>query len=485
MPRLTPPLALDDPTARTYDLWPAFDWSNSLTYATWIATIDAALPASVAATKTSLGASSNAARDLYRYTAGLGAYTVLLNGGIHGNEKIGMAAAFRWFAWFAAGQDRLAARLRRALRVIYVPTANPASFRSARKNGNGVDINRNFPFYWSLFSDTDPSSNFYKGASSASEPETVILQGLLEDEDVRAVLDLHDFDNAGDDSLSYVGPSPWCLGHRGIVEAAVQSWQAAYNADRALTVSDLLPNSGEPTWLNYANWYIREEKGISNAAVLTVECYGDLESSTSTLTTQAALSKYNGLVTHFLLHWLRDGQRPPATYIPVWKAYRDSEDAATSITAGGTLIDTSDATALTFSAVRPTTNGNTLQSYVRIVPICPGELIIEARGYVAGDSAAAGTDDGGRVNFSVTVNNASIGHGVTSVLVPDVVTDDDRVNFVIGARYTVDTVDAATVYDVRLICDREWAKTFYLKRYSMFVWFVPNTTVQPIPRCNP
>lgn len=485
MGRLTPFPPLVDPVWRAYNLWAAFDWSGSLTYSDFLTTIDGLLPASVVATKTSLGASSNASRNLYRYTAGSGTATVLLNGGIHGNEKIGMAAALRWFQWFASGSDVLAGQLRRALRVIYVPCANPGSFRSQRKNANGVDINRNFPFYWDLFSVTDPSSNFYKGTAASSEPETVILQGLLTDEDVRVVLDLHDFDSSGDDSLSYVGPSPWSLGHRGIVDAAVLSWQAAYNADRSLTISDLLPNSGEPTWLNYANWRLREGKGIANAAVLTVECYGDLESSTSTDTTRAALSKYNGLVTHFLLHWLRDGQRPPATYIPVWKAYRDSEDAATSITAGGTMVDTSDATALTFSAVRPTTNGDTIQSYVRVVPICPGELIIEARGYVSGDSAAAGTDDGGRINFSVTVNNASIGHGVTSVLVPDVVTDDDRVNFVIGARYTVDTVDAETVYDVRLICDREWAKTFYLKRYSMFVWFVPNTTTQPIPRCNP
>lgn len=67
-------------------------------------------------------------------------------------------------------------------RVIVVPELNRSAIElEQRRNGHGVDLNRNSPFGWEDTSSgrTNPSGNFYRGPSSASEPETQALISFL------------------------------------------------------------------------------------------------------------------------------------------------------------------------------------------------------------------------------------------------------------------------------------------------------------------
>ncbi|KAI8870046.1 Zn-dependent exopeptidase [Ramicandelaber brevisporus] len=50
---------------------------------------------------------------------------------------------------------------------------NSRLWRKNRRSTYGVDLNRNFPFHWGgSGASTNPSSETYRGASAASEPET-------------------------------------------------------------------------------------------------------------------------------------------------------------------------------------------------------------------------------------------------------------------------------------------------------------------------
>jgi len=70
------------------------------------------------------------------------------------------------------------------------------SCKEQRKNGNGVDLNRNFDFQWSGGS-SNPGGEDYKGPSALSEPESQFLSNLVSSYKPAVFIDIH----SGDKSL--------------------------------------------------------------------------------------------------------------------------------------------------------------------------------------------------------------------------------------------------------------------------------------------
>lgn len=100
--------------------------------------------------------------------------TAVIFGSIHGSENGGQLVA----------HDLLFnAQLPENVKIIAVPEINGYGVSLFdRNNKNGVDLNRNFPERWSELTEKDednPNSQFYRGPSAASEPETKAVMAFL------------------------------------------------------------------------------------------------------------------------------------------------------------------------------------------------------------------------------------------------------------------------------------------------------------------
>ena len=462
------------------DIWPAFDggaagtW-DATTYANWISGIESNFAGEIASgsvVKVDRGASSDITKHLYSYTAGSGPTKVLLMAGQHGDEKNGMFAAMRWFEQFLRSGHPVMARLRRALTVVWVPTVNPGSYGSARKNPNDVNLNRNYDFYWDRYS--PGSSNNNKGASAFSELETQIVKTIV-DEGCRVLIDCH---NVGAGETAYTiltsPPSPWVLGKRGLTYGAADLWASVYSG----TWAEIdVPTKANPTSYSWHSYYALWSKGWRNAASLIVEMAADaLGSTPNTVLSRAAAKAYCGFITTFLLTWMREGQRAPHPYPVVWSASRISPASATSITSGGTLIDTTTATALTFDAITPNPLGLTTQAYIDTLYPSPGGIELYADGYIEG-----GGTQTTRVDINLTVDGAAV--RPTSVEVPSSATR--RTTFALSWRISKTSLDASTIPRVGLTFARAGTgDSTKIIRASLFARFTPNDDIWPVPGLN-
>ena len=127
---------------------------------------------------------------LLRYRAfGKGRRTVLIVGGLHGDEPAGVIAALK----LADELKRHEKKLR--CRAIVVPCINPDGLvAQTRVNAGKVDLNRNFPAEnWQA---TFVKEHNHPGAEPASEPETRALIALMEQFPPDLVIQLHQPFNA-------------------------------------------------------------------------------------------------------------------------------------------------------------------------------------------------------------------------------------------------------------------------------------------------
>ena len=105
---------------------------------------------------------SGEGRDIEAFHLGSkGGIVVLVIGVIHGDEDAGLGII-----------DALrSAEIPTGVDLWLVPSMNPDGVANdTRKNANGVDLNRNFPYRWGKIG--KPSYWQYAGTSRASEPET-------------------------------------------------------------------------------------------------------------------------------------------------------------------------------------------------------------------------------------------------------------------------------------------------------------------------
>lgn len=116
---------------------------------------------------------------------------ILIDATIHGHEWPSSHTLYFLAQWLLETfQGR---RLLKQLQVLLIPALNfDKAATGARKNANGVDLNRNFVRGWCGGS-SDPSSNYYKGPSPASEAETKVLRTLLAREKPVVYVNIHDW----------------------------------------------------------------------------------------------------------------------------------------------------------------------------------------------------------------------------------------------------------------------------------------------------
>jgi protein MpaA len=108
---------------------------------------------------------------------------LLLLGGVHGDESEGIVLAERFLA-------KLKKAMPVTLDIVVVPRFNPdGSELNQRKNGNGVDLNRNMPTKdWTR---DVKEEKYYPGEEAASEPETKLMMALIEEYKPEAIVSCH------------------------------------------------------------------------------------------------------------------------------------------------------------------------------------------------------------------------------------------------------------------------------------------------------
>jgi protein MpaA len=112
-------------------------------------------------------------RDLHYWALGEGTQTLLVLGGIHGDEPSSAEAAYDLLAHVLRHPELLAGR-----RLVIAPEVNPDGLAAGtRRNLRDVDLNRNFPSRnWRPESHSPPHA---PGLHAASEPETRFVLTLL------------------------------------------------------------------------------------------------------------------------------------------------------------------------------------------------------------------------------------------------------------------------------------------------------------------
>ena len=108
-------------------------------------------------------------RPIHCYVHGSGDETVLILGGVHGNEPAGVPLCEQLSAYLESEPVELNGR-----RVVIAPAVNPDGLAAGRRtNSRGVDLNRNF--------DTaNRQASGRHGQAAMSEPESRFLAGLVE-----------------------------------------------------------------------------------------------------------------------------------------------------------------------------------------------------------------------------------------------------------------------------------------------------------------
>lgn len=115
---------------------------------------------------------------------------ILFVGGVHGDEPEGVRLAEDLLKWLEEQENSNSESIRP---WILIPCLNPDGYSTnQRTNGNGVDLNRNFPCRdWSPES---KAPRYYPGPSPGSEPEVQVLVQLIEDERPQLIVHFHSWE---------------------------------------------------------------------------------------------------------------------------------------------------------------------------------------------------------------------------------------------------------------------------------------------------
>ena len=183
------------------------------------------------------------------YRFGIKGKHVLILGGVHGDEPEGVVAAHGLL-------DHFSKIFPFKLQVSLVPTFNiDGVINHNRRNGNGVDLNRNLPT--NDWSDKFTTERYFPGAHANSEPESQALVQFIKDEKPQFIISLHSWHPllnvngsckeeadiihkiTGYEVKSDIGyPTPGCLGTYAGLERDIHTF--TYEIERGLDFKTIL-----------------------------------------------------------------------------------------------------------------------------------------------------------------------------------------------------------------------------------------------------
>ena len=135
---------------------------------------------------------SHLGSDVPMYRIGTNtAVKILWDGCIHGYSAWSSHTLYNLAKWLLEDNSTEAKSALRRLQTIIVPMMNYDKYAVARKNANGVDLNRNFVSGWGTSGSGDPASEYYRGVSAASEKETQFMRTLYNKEKPKVYFNLH------------------------------------------------------------------------------------------------------------------------------------------------------------------------------------------------------------------------------------------------------------------------------------------------------
>ena len=138
---------------------------------------------------------SSGSLDVMAHKVGAGPVSLLLIGGVHGDEPEGFYLVERFLA------EKFWAPLSEVATLVVIPRLNPEGCaKDERTNSNGVDLNRNMPT-----KDWDPVAHkprYNPGPQPGSELETQLLLKVIGDIQPRAIFSAHSWEPM----INYNGP---------------------------------------------------------------------------------------------------------------------------------------------------------------------------------------------------------------------------------------------------------------------------------------
>jgi hypothetical protein len=108
----------------------------------------------------------------------------MLDGACHDFETLGSEISYYYIKWLLQKRVPTYASLLSKILIIVVPIVNVDEYAIAKKDINGVDLNRNFDWHWSWTATTgggvssNPSSPNYRGPYPLSESEDRAMKRL-------------------------------------------------------------------------------------------------------------------------------------------------------------------------------------------------------------------------------------------------------------------------------------------------------------------
>ena len=126
---------------------------------------------------------------------------IILGSGMHGGEKLAIISLYKFLKHLCEDwkTNPQLAYIRNNVQLIVMPLQNPFGIAyHTRKNGNEVDINRNFNYKWNEFPSLSEAHQNYKGDTAESERETRFISSVLsENHDALAYIDFHNKSTVG------------------------------------------------------------------------------------------------------------------------------------------------------------------------------------------------------------------------------------------------------------------------------------------------